>query len=308
MKLARWSAAHEPERPAILYAHDSRAADELGDGMDPAAYAAMEARMWTHPAARAGLEVWAFVDGEEVLALFETMRAECRIRVEGGIRRGSARCLGSGFVPPQHRLVGYGRKLSGMVVNQHIAEGVTMMWGLSETVTRVYSETRSTNPGEIIVRSWPASPADASSDAYITDLDGWTEPPLIGDWDVVVSPNMLTWRIDRVAAKFPADAARPIGARIGESWAVWARAGEDNALELLHLRADAETAPQLVALAQAEAAARGLSTVVAWENPVNRAWLPEGEQSLFEDVLLLRLSDDQLGATGWTTYEMAHNL
>lgn len=304
MQLVRWNAAHEPERPRVLQAHDRRAADELGDGMDPDEYAAMEARMWSHPAARAGLEVWAFVEGEEVLALFETMPAVCRF----GTVRGTARCLGSGFVPPRHRLAGYGRRLSGAVVNGHGAEGITVMWGLSETVTRVYSETRGTNPGEILVRAWPATPATFALDPRVHTLDGWTEPPLVGDWDIVVTPEMLLWRIERVAAKFPADAARPIGARLGESWVVWARAGEDEALELLHLRADAETAPRLVALARAEAAERGLSTVVAWENPANRTWLPEGTSSPFEDVLLLRTFEPGMRDDGWITYEMAHNL
>src|SRR4051812_45536515 len=97
-ELKCWNAATELERPAVIQARDRLAAAELGDEMEPGAYAALEAHMWRHPLARAGMRVFASTEGERILASFETWPVEVRVREEGGIARYPGAIGGSTFV------------------------------------------------------------------------------------------------------------------------------------------------------------------------------------------------------------------
>ena len=58
-----FTAAALPERPAAFQALDRLAAAELGDDLDPAAYAAIQATLWTHPFSREALEAWRLRQG-----------------------------------------------------------------------------------------------------------------------------------------------------------------------------------------------------------------------------------------------------
>ena len=142
---------------------------------------------------------------------------------------------------------------------------------------------------------------------YVRDLTAWTEPPLLGGFDVLLTPDMLDWRLERVNLQYPQDRHRPIGARIASAWIVWSSAYERDALEILHFRADAITANRLLEAARHEAAQRGLTRVVAWNNSASRSLFVGAEQQALKDVFGLRSYVYDLSLSMWLDPQLGHN-
>lgn len=292
-------AAEVAERPESLRARDRLAARELGDDLDPGRYAAIQAEMWRHPLSRAALRVWLLERAGEVVASFDTLDVVVRARADdGSIRTHAGACIASGFVAPDHRLAGYGRRLAGELTRRLVREGHVLVYGLVETTMKVYSEIEA-DTRRVVEVCWPAARVDGDPAEPSYTLNGWVTPPLCGALDVLLTPEMLAWRLERVALEREQDRGRPIGARLGGACVVWVSAPERDALEILHLRAGAETGTALIASARGEAAARGLGAVVAWDDPGAAGWLPAGERRWADALLGIRTFAPGLAGAAW---------
>lgn len=298
--------ADVPERPPVLRARDQLAARELGDDIDPDRYAAIQAAMWRHPLSRAAIRVWILEQRGELVATFDTLDVAVRTRAaDGSLDTRVGACIASGFVAPEHRLAGHGRRLAGELSRRLAREGHALVYGVVETTMKVYSEIEAdTYPLVDVV--WPSSHGLEDMADPLLDLAGWTAPPLRGALDIALTAEMLAWRLERVALERPQDRARPLGARLDDAWIVWASAPERDALELLHLRGDARTGPLLVAAARREAAARGLSAVIAWDGPAVAPWLPPCERRPVGAVLGVRTFAPGLSGAGWLDPQIGH--
>lgn len=300
-----------PERPAPFQAFDRLAAAELGDELPPETYAAIQAALWTHPFSRTALEAWLLeVDGQPV-AMFEAFRVTARRRLapDAPVEHLPAMVLGSGFVPRGLRRAGYGRTLADGVCDHHVARGVALAYGLVEASLNVYGHAHQTRP--VVERWFPAAP-DAAADSPaegvepLFDLAGWTPPPLLGPVDVLLTAEMLDWRLERVALERPQDRARPIGARLGADFVVWSTEADDDALEILHLRADDARVPALIAAACREAAARGLQAAKIWESTRLDTCLPPGARRTLDAVFAVGRYLPGIDAEGWLDLQIGH--
>lgn len=298
--------ADVPERPHALRARDRLAARELGDDIDPERYGAIQATMWRHPLSRAAIRVWILEQRGELLATFDTLDVVVRTRgADGALDTRSGACIASGFVAPEHRLAGHGRLLAGEISRRLARAGHCLVYGVVETTMKVYSEIEAdTYP--LIEVTWPSSQGLPDMSEPLHDLAGWTPPPLRGALDILLTPEMLAWRHERIALERPQDCTRPIGARLGEAWIVWASAPERDVLEILHLRADEHTGPELIAAARREAAARGLGFACAWNNAASASWLPPGERRPQDAVLGVRTFAPGLSGAGWLDPQLGH--
>lgn len=300
--------ADVPERPPALLARDALATHDLGDDLDPDRYAAIQAAMWRHPLSRSALRVWVLEQDDAVVATFDTLDVTVRVRGPGGaVAARPGACIASGFVAPEHRRAGHGRRLAGELARRLAREGHALVYGVVETTMKVYSEIDA-DTAPLIERAWPAAdaPVPPDSPAALLDLATWRAPPLVGDLDILVTAEMLDWRLGRVALERPQDRGRTIGARLGDALAVWVSAPERDALELLHLRGDAITLPALVDAARREAAARGLATAIAWETPTLVPHLPAGERRPIDALLGVRTFHPDLAASAWRDAQIGH--
>lgn len=298
--------ADHSERPDVLRARDRLAARDLGDDLDPERYAAIQAAIWRHPLSRAAIRVWLLERAGELVATFDTLDVTVRSRgADGSLCARPGACIASGFVAPEHRLAGHGRRLAGVLSRRLADEGHALVYGVVETTMKVYSEIDAdTYPLVDVV--WPADHGPSNPCEPLHDLAGWIPPPLRGALDVLLTSDMLAWRLERVALERPQDRARPIGARLGDAWIVWASAPERDALEVLHLRADHDSGPLLVAAARREAAARGLASALAWDGPAVAPWLPPGERRPLDAVLGVRTFAPGLSGAGWLDPQLGH--
>ena len=300
-----------PERPPALRARDALATRELGDDLDPDHYAAIQAAMWRHPLSRAALRVWILEQDDAVVATFDTLDVTVRVRgPDGAVAVRTGACVASGFVAPEHRRAGHGRRLAGELTRRLAREGHALVYGVVETSMKVYSEVDADTTA-LIERAWPAADAPVPQDspeppAALLDLAAWRAPPLAGALDILVTADMLAWRLERLALERPQDRDRPIGARLGDAMAIWVSAPERDALELLHLRGDARTLRPLVDAARREAAARGLATAIAWETPALTPQLPPGERRPIDALLGVRTFDPDLAACAWRDAQIGH--
>ena len=306
-----FTAAALPERPAAFQALDRLAAAELGDDLDPAAYAAIQATLWTHPFSREALEAWLLeVDGRPV-AMFEAFRVTARRRMtpDAPVEHLPAMVLGSGFVPRELRRAGYGRSLADAVCDHHVAHGCALAYGLVEASLKVYSHADQTRP--VAERSFPAAPDAGAGSQFAAvdpmfDLADWTPPPLLGTTDVLLTAEMLDWRLERVALERPQDRARPIGARVGAGFIVWSTEADDEVLEILHLRAPDAHVPALIAAACREASARGLRAATIWESAALDACLPPGARRTLDSVFAVGRYLPGIDAEGWLDLQIGH--
>lgn len=301
-----------PERPAALRLRDALAARDLGDDLDSDRYAAIQAAMWRHPLSRSALRVWLLEHDDAVVATFDTLDVTVRVRAPDGaaaLRTGA--CIASGFVAPEHRRAGHGRHLAGELSRRLAREGHALVYGVVETTMKVYSEIEA-DTAPLLERTWPAlrrSPVLPDSQAVpapLRDLSAWHPPPLAGPFDILVTAEMLDWRLERVALERPQDRGRPIGAKLGDALAIWVSAPEQDALELLHLRGDADTLPALVDAARREAAARGLAAAITWETPTLTPDLPPGERRPIAALLGVRTFHPDLVARTWRDAQIGH--
>lgn len=306
-----FTAATLPERPAPFQALDRLAAAELGDELPPDTYAGIQAALWQHPFSRTALEAWLLeVEGQPV-AMFEAFRVTARRRLspDAPVEHLPAMVLGSGFVPRGLRRAGYGRLLADAVCDHNVATGGALAYGLAEASLKVYSHTDQTRP--VVERWFPAVPdaiVDASAQAVepLFDLAGWTPPPLLGTTDVLLTAEMLDWRLERVALERPQDRARPIGARLGADFIVWSTEADDDALEILHLRADDARVPALIAAACREASARGLEAAKIWESSRLDTCLPPGDRRTLDAVFAVGRYLPGIDAEGWLDLQIGH--
>ncbi|MBL9099522.1 MAG: hypothetical protein JNL82_01125 [Myxococcales bacterium] len=326
------------ERPPALRARDLLAARDLGDDLDPERYAAIQAAMWRHPLSRAALRVWVLEHDGAVVATFDTLDVTVRLRdAAGAALTRTGACIASGFVAPEHRLAGHGRHLAGELSRRLAREGHALVYGVVETTMKVYREidagtsalTEVAWPAEpvleVIPRRPPSDPLALADHAVaaagsvgggggvggdvpeqLRDLAAWTDPPPPAGLDILVTAEMLDWRLERVALERPQDRGRPIGARLGDAMVVWASAPERAALELLHLRGDARVLAALVDAARREAAARGLRHAVAWETPTLAPHLPPGERRRVDALLGVRTFHPDLVAAAWQDAQIGH--
>jgi GNAT superfamily N-acetyltransferase len=305
-KVSWIASADVPERPEVLRQRDRIAVHDLGDDLDPDLYIEIESTMWHHPFSRSGLRVWTLEQSGELVATFDTFDVVTRVRrADGTVAACRGACLASGFVAPEHRLAGHGRRLSGEIGRELACSGYGFFYGIAETTMKVYSEIEA-GTFALVGVAWPRAKDLPDRADPIANLAGWTAPPLHGSVDVLLTAEMLAWRHDRVGLERPQDCARPIGARQGDGWIVWVSAPDRDALEILHLRGDAANGPGLIAAARCEAAARGFAEAIAWDNPTLAPWLPSGERRPLDEVLAIRTFAPGLSGAGWLDPQIGH--
>src|SRR5688500_18626283 len=147
--------------------------------------------MWRHPFSRQALRVFAIEVEGVPAAVFEILEVAVRQRDATGTKALRGACLASGFVRRDQRRSGLGRRLAGAIGRRMADEGIAVLYGVSETSMKVYSELEP-EIYPIVEVAAPAVDAKVDSQAVLVhDLAGWTPPPLAGALDVLLTAEML---------------------------------------------------------------------------------------------------------------------
>jgi len=293
------------QRPEFVRELDRLAARELGDGMEAEQYAHIQSALWDHPFSKQGLRLWYLEKAGQIIAMFETLDVIVRRHTSHEIELSRGAVIGSAFVAPAHRK-GYSRYIAGAISRKLAGEGYTLIYAILEASIKIASEV-DPESAPLAKSIWPALELAPSGVQNIYDLNDWTDPPLAGAFDILLTPQMLDWRLERARLAFPQDGPRPIGARIGSSWIVWASSSARDALRILHFRAQAATASTLLEAARFEAGQRGLPSTIAWSNAASRSLFQGAAQRTLKETLILRAYTNEVRLSDWADPQLGHD-
>jgi GNAT superfamily N-acetyltransferase len=250
---------------------DKRERDRLsyeawGDKLVLEQYLLREARLRTHPWARAAMTSWLWRDGRAVLASCEVFRMQSAV----GTTRGETWAVASVFTEPSLRGRGHARAMMSALLERARSAGAQASILFSDVGAPIYEASGYVaRPAEDLV--FPPATGDPAAGVDALLHEAVEIPPPDDDFLIWPSAAQLDWHLERTRT-YALLLGRPslpaVGARAGSGVVLWAVDWKRDHLLILALgEARAHEAEALVQAARRVARQMELTDVRLWAQP-----------------------------------------
>jgi GNAT superfamily N-acetyltransferase len=260
--MPRLAAATDAQRRA----RDALTWPEWGQALSLAQWKAREVALRDHPWAKAGMESWLWLEGEQTLASCETFRNAALLGEEAG----EVYSVASVFTEPALRGKGYATAMLD-AVNAALEQRPRALGSVlfSDVGARIYQRSgyRAFSAREVVLPPLPGNPREGVTvvEELLPDVSS-REPGVLR---LTPTPDQFDWHLarERFYAQALGRSPAPFhAARVGRSYAAWMVSFKEGALRVLTIEPrKTEETTLLLQCCQRLASALGLASVRVWE-------------------------------------------